>query len=142
MFSFSWPLGTLCAVSSLLSHNRAGSSDPGSPSSVPGSLLAEPHVPGTRGVGKLAAFMPRPIIYTRRPLRQLPKTWALISQRCISSPALQTQNNPALLDCAVESRIKPCAPPGTWGREGDRQRKTRQIENYIKKPSAIPTKSV
>lgn len=142
MVLFSWPLGTLRAVSSLLGHNRAGSSDPGSPSAVPGSPLAEPDVPGARWVGKLAAFVPRPIIYTRRPLRQLPKTWALISQRCISSPALQSQNNPAPLDCAVESRIKPCAPPGTWGGEGDWQRKTRQIENYIKKPCAIPTKSV
>lgn len=73
-------------------------------------------------VGKLVAFMLRPIIYTRHPLCQLPKTWVLISQHCISSPALQSQNNSVPINFTVKSRIKPSYPPGdvAQGEEPDR----------------------
>lgn len=80
-------------------------------------------------VGKLAAFMPRPIIYTRHPLRQLPKTWVLISQRCVSSPALQSQNNSAPINFTVKSRIKPSHSPGDVGQGGETDRgKQRQLK--------------
>lgn len=76
-------------------------------------------------VGKLAAFVPRPIIYTRHPLRQLPKTWVLISQRCVSSPALQGQNNSAPINFTVKSRIKPSRSPRDRGQGGETDRGTK-----------------
>lgn len=75
--------------------------------------------------GELAAFVPRPIIYGRHPLRQLPKTWVWISQRRISSPALRSQNNPVSINFAVKSGMKPSRSPEDVGERLTEENNTR-----------------